>query len=379
MKKFRRTSHQQKLVPWRVVWQFIVPVLIIVASFQGQVNLARASQPAQAEVSLFASGLDKPRGLRFGPDGYLYVAEGGQGGSNSTVGQCEQVPSPIGPYTGGMTARISKISPQGARTTLVDGLPSNQTSAQSGSLVSGVADVAFLKGQLYALLAGAGCSHGVPDVPNALIRVNSDGTWDIVADLSAFQQANPVKNPEADDFEPDGTWYSMVAAGDALFAVEPNHGELDKITPKGKISRVIDISASQGHIVPTSVDYFHGHFYVGNLETFPIAPGGAKILEINPGGKILSEKTGLTNIVSAIHDKSGNLYVLESTTGNPTPTPDTGVIVRINANGEMETIASGLSLPTAMTFGPDGALYVSNKGFGYPAGMGEIVRVELQP
>jgi hypothetical protein len=52
----------------------------------------------------------------------------------------------------------------------------------------------------------------------------------------------------------------MVAAGNALFAVEPNHGELDKITPAGRVSRVIDISASQGHIVPTSLDYFHGHF-----------------------------------------------------------------------------------------------------------------------
>jgi len=141
---------------------------------------------------------------------------------------------------------------------------------------------------------------------------------------------------------------------------------------------VIDISASQGHIVPTSLDYFHGHFYVGNLETFPLVPGAAKILEINAGGKILSERTGLTNIVSAIHDKSGNLYVLESTTGNPFPTPGTGMIVQVKSNGETETIASGLSLPSAMTFGPDGALYVSNKGYGYPPGTGEIVRVELE-
>jgi len=41
--------------------------------------------------------------------------------------------------------------------------------------------------------------------------VNPDGTWTLIADLSAFQQAHPVANPEPDDFEPDGTWYSMVA------------------------------------------------------------------------------------------------------------------------------------------------------------------------
>ena len=47
--------------------------------------------------------------------GNLYVAEGGTGGSNSTIGQCDQVPA-VGPYTGGTTgSRISKVSPAGVR------------------------------------------------------------------------------------------------------------------------------------------------------------------------------------------------------------------------------------------------------------------------
>jgi hypothetical protein len=36
-----------------------------------------------------------------------------------------------------------------------------------------------------------------------------------------------------------------------------------------------------------------------------------------------------------------------------------------------------LDLPTAMTMGPDGNLYVSDKGFGFPPGQGEIVKVTL--
>src|SRR5215813_9011836 len=62
-----------------------------------------------ASVHVFAEHLNNPRGLKFGPDGNLYVAEGGLGGSTTTSStECDQVPSPIGPYSGGMTARISR-------------------------------------------------------------------------------------------------------------------------------------------------------------------------------------------------------------------------------------------------------------------------------
>jgi hypothetical protein len=41
-------------------------------------------------------------------------------------------------------------------------------------------------------------------------------------------------------------------------------------------------------------------------------------------------------------------------------------------------IASGLSFPTAMTTGPDGALYVSSVGFGGPIpGLGQILRITI--
>src|SRR6476659_5713650 len=56
-----------------------------------------------APSRIFSSGLNNPRGLKFGPDGNLYVAEGGLGGTNSTVGFCTQVVAPVGPYTSSNT------------------------------------------------------------------------------------------------------------------------------------------------------------------------------------------------------------------------------------------------------------------------------------
>jgi hypothetical protein len=69
------------------------------------------------------------------------------------------------------------VSPNGVVTTVADHLPSSQTSPAFGNLVSGVADLAFIDGNLYALLGGAGCSHGLAGTNNGVIRVHSDGTW----------------------------------------------------------------------------------------------------------------------------------------------------------------------------------------------------------
>ena len=40
------------------------------------------------------------------------------------------------------------------------------------------------------------------DIPNGVIRVNPDKSWNMIADLSNFQMNNQVANPEPDDFEP---------------------------------------------------------------------------------------------------------------------------------------------------------------------------------
>jgi hypothetical protein len=348
-----------------------------IAKLAGIVSVALLASTVLAQssnVSVFASGFNNPRGLKFGPDGNLYVAEGGTGGSMSTIGMCKQVPE-VGPYTGGFTGRISKIAHNGAVSTVADHFPSSQTTPGTGGLTSSVADVAFIHGVLYAVTAGAGCSHGLAGTNNAVVRVNSDGSRTQIANLSSFVKNHPVANPNPGDFEPDGTWYGMIAVDDLLFAVEPNHGELDAIALNGTIRRVADISNVQGHIVPTAVAFHNGAFYVGNLERFPIQGETSKILKIWPTGAQTTVYINFSTITGLAFDAKGRLYVLENTTGNPFPTPGTGKILRVDGKNKYTTIASGLSLPTAMTFGPDGNLYVSVLGFGAPAGAGQVVKV----
>jgi hypothetical protein len=329
---------------------------------------------------VFATGLNDPRGIEWGPDGYLYVAEAGTGGTHLSTG-CTQVPGGPhgpGPVTGNdFNSRISRIDWQGTRSTYVDRLPSSMTSPQSGNGLQGVADVAFIGNDLYAIFAGAGCSHGVPNIPNAVIKIKPDRSWKILANLSEYLMSHPVKNPEPDDFEPDGTWWSMINYGGNLYAVEPNHGELDKITPGGNISRVIDVSASQGHIVPTALVEHNGSFWISNLNPFPVIKGSSSVYKVTQSGQITTFATGFTTVLGLAFDNRDRLYVLETNTAAGGLTPGTGDIVRLDPSGKREIITSGLNFPTAMTFGPDGRLYVTIWGIG-PPGIGQIIQISFK-
>ncbi len=330
-------------------------------------------------VTVLATGLDSPRGLAFGPDGLLYVAEAGCAGSSTTVDDCRQVQAPIGPYRGGMTARISRVSPDGHRVTFSEGLPSSQPVGGSGG-PTGVADVVCVRGNLYALVAGGGCSHGLKGTVNGIYRVLRDGSTRLIADLGSYRASTSVAHPDPNDDEYDGTWYSMTEADDNLFVVEPNHGEVVRVGLDGSISRLVDVSASQGHLVPTAIAYSSGDnaFFLGNLGRLPAEPGSARILKISRRGRIEEWASGLTMVLGLAFDPLGRLYALEnSTCDSPCrPTPGTGRVVRLNEDRTIEPLVEGLTFPTGMTFGPDGMLYVSAWGFG-PAGGGSILRISL--
>lgn len=367
----------------------IAPVVAIAASLTGTSPAELRAQVA-ATVTEFAAGLNDPRGLAFGPDGHLYVAEAGVGGGTmSTVGQCRQVDPPVGPFVAGYFARVVRVSPSGEGAVVADGLPSSEATALVGGDRQGASAVAFIGDRLLALIAGAGCSHGHAADDNGIFDVGVDGLSQL-ANLSAWLLANPgekgAQQPLDSDYEPDGVWYSLAFDLGRLYAVEPNHGLLVSVHPEsGEVTLVNDLFSTFGDHTYTALAADRGDLYIGTLGRIAWLPGvfppvpdfeesfRAGVYRLSRNGDAAQVGTGVHAVLGLAFDRKHRLYALQS----PIFIPGTGSLVRQTADGGWETVVAGLSFPSAITRGPDGAFYISECGYHCAPGEGRILRVTI--
>jgi hypothetical protein len=96
---------RRKIVPphrFRYAGRLLLGVTLALLSVDHGVSAAHAEPgpTLSANATVFASGLNNPRGLTFGPNGDLYVAEAGMGGSRSTVGMSSRRPHQQAPMRG---------------------------------------------------------------------------------------------------------------------------------------------------------------------------------------------------------------------------------------------------------------------------------------
>lgn len=390
--------------------------VLLAAMAAGAALPAVAALPIPASSgAVIASGLNAPRGLGFGPDGYLYIAEAGSGPGATPLDSlaipgCQTVQGPAGDYIGSNssvasngtinnpgTGLIQRVRPDGGvLQTVVDGLPSSQGGGGQGDVFS-VADVAFLDGQLYALLGAGGCEHGNPQFDSGIALIDTrEHKWREVVDLGKWDLAHPATDATP-DVEVSGVPYSMIHFGDSLLVVDANHGQLIRVSPRsGGIELFMNIQALDGHIVPTSVAERYRALYLGNLGLFPVTPDSAEVQVLAfasfeplapgfsdgaPGYHIVDHKPGFTTVVAVKFGPDGLLYALEIADLHGFPVPPNsnptgaGKVVRVNNAGVIEDVVTGLTLPTGMTFGPDGDLYVSN--YGDMAGLGQVIRIHV--
>jgi len=355
-----------------------------------------SSAPLQAvpTFEIVASGLANPRGLNFGPEGHLYVAEAGVGGAGPCIVNSNGALVCYGPS--GAVTRIT-LGNVPVQQRIVTGLPSMavQVGATPGGSALGPHDVDFQgRGNGYVTIGAAlapdrrfqDAAHpefaAVGSKVGRLVRFQPNGKWSFQEDLSAFEG---VKNP--DNGLLDSNPYGLLAQPGRVVFVDAGGNSLNAVAANGSIS---NLAAFPEHTTPPSGPTFQavpttvtqgpdGDLYVGELTGFPFPAARANVYRVPPGGGAPDIfASGFTKIIDIAFGPDGFLYVLQisSTAGAP-PQGGTGSLIRVSPDGLTKTpiVApnSGLVAPGGIAIAADGSIYVTN--FSVSATAGTVVRV----
>jgi plastocyanin len=355
----------------RLVSLFALVLATVAASGAFAGTAAKGQQKADEHptaVSLYATGLYNPRGMTFGPDKVLYVAEAGPPGKVT-------VPLPVnfgghGPI--GNNAAIAKILPGGGRAKpFVTGLPN--IGLYGGVEMLGAADVAFYQGRLYEIAAG-----DMTVLPK-LSRVTPDGKMIAVANIGKFNNNNPP-TPANGDAVPGGNPFGLVALGDHLYISDGNYNRIIQADPKTGKLRIFatfdpDPTSTGLTVAPNGKE-----MYLAQYGTAPYIAGSSRVDTISSTGKwTKGVLTGLTTPIATAFAKNGTMYVLEYAqhfnSAKKLYVPNTGILYRIGKDGSQIPVVTHLMFPTSMVFGPNGALYITDYGNESNFGEGEVLSV----
>jgi DNA-binding beta-propeller fold protein YncE len=329
-------------------------------------------------ITTVMGGLDNPRGLAFGPEGGLYVAEAGRGGPAS--GLCWTSPRPdLGFRCYGATGAISRYW-QGSQERVVTGLPSLENPAFTGP-AAGPQHVSFQgRGGMYVTI-GFGGDPSARDALfpglgfSQLLKITPSGVVHSVVDVGAYEAA---QNP--DGLQVDTNAYAVLALPEHQLVTDAGGNSLLDVGADGSISTVTTFPKVLGGFgpadaVPTEVVLGpDGAYYVSNLSGVPFTPGSARVWRVLPDGSKSVYADALTQVTDIAFGPDGSLYVLQHATAQFFGGP--GSIVCIAPDGTRTTVDTQgrLNRPAGLVVGPDGALYVAN--FSTAPDAGEVLKIE---
>ena len=278
---------------------------------------------AQEPATLLVSGLGGAMGSTVGPDGALYVAEN-------------------------VAGRIARVDPQtGAVTTFASGLPKMITAVGIG----GIMDVAFMNGTAYALVTLVSADVGGKDI-DGIYRIDGPDSFTVIADIGKFS----MDHPPVPAFQvPTGVQYAMEVYGGNFIVTDGHHNRVLKVTPDGNVSELIAFD----DIVPTGLEVSASSNTILMTEAGPVPhlPETGKVMAFEPGSSTATQvASGARLLVDVEYGCCGTLYALAqgdfkegNAPGSPAE-PNTGSLVKVNADGTFTVIMDKLNQPTSLEF-----------------------------
>ena len=406
----------------RTRWLFATSIALA-ALLAASITSADAQRTTGSGHSLqvVATGLNNPRGITIAPNGSIYVAEAGLGGSELIVsedgsGVCVGNTGSVVKIRGDNVVDVATF-PSLADAVDDDGPGPGAPACDvpgSGIAATGPADVAIeADGDLLVTVGLGGDAAFRAQLPEqyraqlgTLQQVKPDGTVNTEADLTAFEESRDPDGAGADSnpFGVASTHYGrrvVVDSGgndvleiDAWGGVRRYVSSFPRLAPApftppscfGDLPEEAQMAFPPAgapippQAVPTSIVVGpDGAYYVALLSGFPFVPGTAAVYRVDPAsGHFTTFASGLSHVMGLDFGPDGSLYVAELVTSSLLEAEicdgGVGAIVQIR-NGEKTVITDEILLPGGLVVDHYGAIYVTS-GAILP-GQGEVVKIPL--
>jgi hypothetical protein len=300
--------------------------LLLAAALVAIITPFAASAPPPCEgptATRLVTGLVQgAKGSTIGPDGALYVTEGAAG-------------------------RISRVDPQtGEKTTFASGLPR----AVIG--IGGAIDVAFIDNIAYVLVTLVNDPLFPSNDVDGIYRVDSPDSFTVVADIGAFNLANPPTIPFQVDVK-TGLQFALQTYRGGFLVTDGHLNRVLRVTLDGEITVLIPF----GNIVPTGLAVKGNTVYMAEAGPVPHLPENGKVVSFGSKSPTATEvASGARLLVDVEFGGGDSLYALSQgifPVGSPPATPaqhNTGSLVKVNGDGTFTVIMDSLDQPTSLEF-----------------------------